>query len=187
LVFLVITNPFDGILLIINCCWFFIGVYDFPRGVNFVSICFKIFSVSQSYFLQMGQPEATNLMDMPSHVRFNILKFLWVGEYDAWEYNENGRVLIVDLHKLLAPVIDGDENQMTDILAHVYLGVVDHLVIHAYLESCERDRYSGHCMTLYHPIYLEWFPELDNLVHNPPPNMLVTVKMHGDDIDDENE
>jgi len=152
-----------------------------------VSICFKIFSVSQSYFLQMGQPEATNLMDMPSHVRFNILKFLWVGEYDAWEYNENGRVLIVDLHKLLAPVIDGDENQMTDILAHVYLGVVDHLVIHAYLESCERDRYSGHCMTLYHPIYLEWFPELDNLVHNPPPNMLVTVKMHGDDIDDENE
>jgi hypothetical protein len=184
---LVITNPFDGILLIINCCWFFIGVYDFPRGVNFVSICFKIFSVSQSYFLQMGQPEATNLMDMPSHVRFNILKFLWVGEYDAWEYNENGRVLIVDLHKLLAPVIDGDENQMTDILAHVYLGVVDHLVIHAYLESCERDRYSGHCMTLYHPIYLEWFPELDNLVHNPPSNMLVTVKMHGDDIDDENE
>jgi len=187
LVFLVITNPFDGILLIINCCWFFIGVYDFPRGVNFVSICFKIFSVSQSYFLQMGQPEATNLMDMPSHVRFNILKFLWVGEYDAWEYNENGRVLIVDLHKLLAPVIDGDENQMTDILAHVYLGVVDHLVIHAYLESCERDSYSGHCMTLYHPIYLEWFPELDNLVRNPPPNMLVTVKMHGDDIDDENE
>jgi hypothetical protein len=41
---------------------------------------------------------------------------------------------------------------MTDILAHVYLGVVNHLIIHAYIESCERDRYSGHCMTLYHPI-----------------------------------
>jgi hypothetical protein len=112
----------------------------------------KIFSVSQSYFLQMGEPEATNLTDMPSHVRSNILKFLWADEYDAWEYNENGRVLIVDLHKLFTPVTDEDERQMTDILAHVYLGVVNHLIIHAYIESCERDRYSGHCMTLYHPI-----------------------------------
>jgi len=43
-------------------------------------------------------------------------------------------------------------------------------------------------MTLYHPIYVEWFLELDNLVRNPPPNMLVTIKTHGDDIfDDENE
>jgi hypothetical protein len=57
----------------------------------------------------MRKPEATNLMDMPSHVRSNILKFLWAGECDAWEYNENGRVSIVDLHKLLAPVIDEDE------------------------------------------------------------------------------
>jgi hypothetical protein len=29
--------------------------------------------------------------------------------------------------------------------------------------------------------------ELNSLVRNPPPNMLVTVKAHGDDIDDENE
>ncbi len=165
----------------------FIDVYDLPRNVNFVSICFKIFSVSQSYFLQMGEPEATNLMDMPSHVRFNILKFLWVGEYDALEYNENGRILIIDLHKVLAPVTDEDEKQMTDILAHVYLGVVDYFVIHAYLESCERDHYDGHCMTLYHSIYVEWFPEPDHLVCNPPRNMLVTVKTHGDDIDDKNE
>ncbi len=135
----------------------------------------------------MGEPEATNLTDMPSHVRSNIFKFLWAGEYDAWEYNENGCVLIVDLHKLLAPVTDEDGKQMTNILAHVYLGVVDHLVIHAYLESSEKDRYSGHYMTLYHPISVEWFSELDNLVRNPPPNMLVTVKTHGDDIDDENE
>jgi len=77
---------------------------------------------------------------------------------------------------------------MPNILAHVHLGVVDHLVIHAYLEATERDRYTGCCMTLYHPIYVEWFPELDNLVRNPPPNMLVTIKTHGDDIfDDENE
>jgi hypothetical protein len=135
----------------------------------------------------MGKPEATNLMDMPSHVRSNILKFLWVGEYDAWEYNENGRVLIVDLHKLLAPVTNEDKKQMSDILAHVHLGVVDHLVIHAYLESCTRDHYSGRSMTLYHPINVEWFPELDNLVHNPPLNMIVTIKTHGDDIDVENE
>jgi hypothetical protein len=42
-------------------------------------------------------------------------------------------------------------------------------------------------MTLYYPIDVELFSELDNLVHNPPPNMLMTVKTHGDDIDDENE
>jgi hypothetical protein len=80
----------------------------------------------------MGELEATNLMDMPSNVRTNILKFLWAGEYDAWEYEENGRVLIVDLHKLLSLVTDESEKQMTDILAHVELGVVDHLVILAY-------------------------------------------------------
>ncbi len=135
----------------------------------------------------MGEPKATNLMDMPSPVRYNILKFLWAKEYDAWEYNENGRVLIVDLHKLLAPVTDEHKKQMMDILTHVHLGVVDHLVIHAYLESTTRDRYNGRSMTLYYPIDVELFPELDNLVRNPPPNMLVTIKTHGDDIDDENE
>jgi hypothetical protein len=135
----------------------------------------------------MGKPEATNLMDMPSHVRSHILKFLWAGEYDTWEYNENDRVLIVDLHKLLARVTTEDEKQMCNILTHVHLGVVDHLVIHAYLEPCIRDCYDARSMTLYHPINVEWFPEFDNLVRNPPPNMLVTVKAHGDDIDDENE
>jgi hypothetical protein len=136
----------------------------------------------------MGEPEATNLMDMPLEVRTNILKFLWAGEYDAWEYKEDGHVLIVDLHKLLALVTDEWEKQMPDILAHVHLGVVDHLVIHAYLEATERYRYTGRYMTLYHPINVEWFPELDNLVRNPPPNKLVTIKTHGDDIfDDENE
>ncbi len=125
----------------------------------------------------MGEPEATNLMDMPSNVRTNILKFLWAGEYDAWEYEENGRILTVDLHKLLSPVTDEREKQMTDILAHVELGVVDHLVILAYLEFTERNR-----DTLYYPLEVEWFPELDNLVRNPPPNMLVTIKTHGDNI-----
>ncbi len=60
-------------------------------------------------FFANGKPETTNLMDMPSHVRSSILKFLRAGEYDAWEYNENDRVLIVDLHKLLAPVTNEDE------------------------------------------------------------------------------
>jgi hypothetical protein len=76
---------------------------------------------------------------------------------------------------------------MTDILAHVHLGVVDHLIIHAYLKSTTRDDYDGCSMTLYHPINVEWFPKLNSLVHNPPPNMLVSVQTHGDDIDDENE
>jgi hypothetical protein len=134
----------------------------------------------------MGKSKATNLMDMPSHVRSHILKILGSGEDNAWEYNENDRILIIDLHKLLAPVNDGIEKQMSNILAHVHLGVVDHVVIHAYLESCIRDRYDGHSMTLYQRINVEWFLELDSLVRNPPPNILVTVKAHGD-IDDDNE
>jgi hypothetical protein len=134
----------------------------------------------------MGEPEATNLMDMPSEVRTNILKFLWAGEYDAWEYKEDGRVLIVDLHKLLAPVTDEWDKKMPDILAHVHLGVVDHLVIHAYLETTESNR--GRCYTVFHPIDVEWFPELDDLVRNPPPNMLVTMKMRDDfSSDDDSE
>ncbi len=101
---------------------------------------------------------------MPSHVRSHILKILSFGEDNAWEYNENDRILIVDLHKLLASINDDDEKQMSDILAHVHLGMVDHVVIHAYLESCTKDHYDGHSMTLYHPINVEWFPELDSLV-----------------------
>jgi hypothetical protein len=33
---------------------------------------------------------------------------------------------------------------------------------------------------VFYPIYVEWFPELDDLIRNPPPNMLMTVKTHGD-------
>jgi hypothetical protein len=125
-------------------------------------------------------------MDMPSHVRSHILKSLGSGEGNACEYNENDRILLVDLHKLFAPVNDDDEKQMSDILAHVHLRVVDHVVIHAYLESSTKDRYDGRSMTLYHPINVEWFPKLDNLVCNPPLNVLVIVKLHGD-VDDDNE
>ncbi len=123
---------------------------------------------------------------MPSHVRSHILKSLGSGEGNACEYNENDRILLVDLHKLFAPVNDDDEKQMSDILTHVHLRVVDHVIIHAYLESCTRDRYDGRSMTLYHPINVEWFPELNNLVRNPPSNVLVAIKSHGD-VDDDNE
>ncbi len=49
-----------------------------------------------------------------------------------------------------------------------------------------RDRYDGRSMTLYHPIDVGCFLELDDLVWNPPPNVLMTCKSH-DDIDDDNE
>jgi hypothetical protein len=107
-------------------------------------------------------------------------------EDKAWEYDENDHILIIDLHKVLALVNYDYGKQMFDILAHVHLRVVDHVVIHAYLESYTRDHYDGRSMTLYHPINVEWFSELDDLIHNPPPNVLVTIKSHGD-IDDNND
>jgi hypothetical protein len=76
------SNPINASVLIIDYCWFSINVY-LVRGVDFMFICFEIFLVSQSNFLQMGKFEATNLMDMPSHVRFYILKILNSGEDKA--------------------------------------------------------------------------------------------------------
>jgi hypothetical protein len=124
----------------------------------------------------MGKFDVVNLMDMPSRVQSHILTTLGSREEKAWEYNENDRILIMDLHKLLAPVNYDDEEQMSNILAHVHLRVVDHVINHAYVESCTRDCYDGHSMILYHPINIECFPELDDLVRNPPPNVLVTCK-----------
>jgi len=94
--------------------------------------------------------------------------------------------LTIDLYKLFSPINYDDEEQMSRILAHVHLGVVDHVVIHAYAESCTRDRYDERSMTLYHPIDVRCFLELDDLIRNPPPNVLMTCISHGD-IDDDNE
>jgi len=100
----------------------------------------------------MGKFEATNLMDMPSYVRSHIFRILSSWNDKAWEYNENDRILIVDLHKLLALVNYDDEKQMSDILTHVHLGMVDNVVIHACVESCIRDLHEERSMTLYHSI-----------------------------------
>jgi hypothetical protein len=99
-----------------------------------------------------------------SHVRSHILTILGSREDNAWEYNENDRILIIDLHKLFAPVNYDNEKQMSDILAHVHLRVVDHVIIHAYVKSCTRNRYDGRSMTLYHPINRGCFSKLDDLV-----------------------
>ncbi len=75
---------------------------------------------------------------------------------------------------------------MSNILAHIHMGVVDHFIIHAYVESCRRDAYNKRSMTLYHPIDMGCFLELNNLVHNPPLELLVICKLRGN-IDDNNE
>jgi hypothetical protein len=74
-------------------------------------------------------------MNLPSHVQSHILAILGSREYMAWEYNAHDRTLIVDLHKLLVHDNDDCEEQISNILTHVHLRVVDHLIIHAYVES----------------------------------------------------
>jgi len=125
------------------------------------------------------------MMNMPSRVRFHILATLGFGEDKAWEYNQNDRILIMDLHKLLVPVDYDDKEQMSSILTHIHMGLVNHLIIHAYVESCTQDAYNGRSMTLYHPIDIRCFSEFDDLVRNPPLELVVTCKLHGD-IDDNN-
>jgi hypothetical protein len=61
---------------------------------------------------------------------------------------------------------------------HIYVGGVDHVIIHAYVESGTRDGYNGRSMTLYHPIDIGCFPELDDLIHNSPLEVFVTYKLH---------
>jgi hypothetical protein len=137
-------------------------------------------------FLQKGKINVAGMTDVPLRVRSHILATPGSKENKAWEYNIADRIIIVDLHKLLAPNDYVDEEQMSSILTHIHLGVVDHLIIHAYVESCTRDAFTGRSVTLYHPIDIGCFPELDDLVHNPPPEAWITCKLHGD-LDEGNE
>jgi len=93
---------------------------------------------------------------------------LGLGEHMEWEYNARDCILIVDLHKLFVPDNDDGKEQMSNILTHVQLGVVDHLIIHAYVDSYTRNAYDGRSMTLHHLIDIGCFSELDDLVGNPP-------------------
>ncbi len=92
----------------------------------------------------------------------------------------------MNLHKLLIPIGYDNKKQMTNIPAHIHLRVVDHVIIHAYVEYCTRDGYNGRSMTLYHLINMGCFSKLDDLVCNPPLKVLVTCKWHSI-IDDNNE
>jgi hypothetical protein len=126
------------------------------------------------------------MMNVPLRVQFHIPVTLESGEDKAWEYNPCDHILIVDLHKLFILVYYDDKEQMSNILAHIHLRVIDHFIIHAYVDSYTRIGYDGRSMTLYHHINIECFPKLDDLVRNPPPEVHVTYKLHGD-VDDNNE
>jgi hypothetical protein len=134
----------------------------------------------------MGKINVVDMMNMPLRVRIHILTTLGSGEANAWEYNPSDHILIMDLHKLLVPVGYDNEEQMSSILAHIHLKVVDHVIIHSYVDFCTRDGYNGHSMTLYHPIDIRCFLELNDLVHNPPQEMFFTYRLHGN-INNNNE
>jgi hypothetical protein len=75
---------------------------------------------------------------------------------------------------------------MSSILAHIHLEVSYHVIIFAYVESCTWDSCDGCSVTLYHPIDIKCFLELDDIIRNPPPKVLVTCRLHGD-VGDNNE
>jgi hypothetical protein len=100
----------------------------------------------------MRKINVANMMNMALCVRSHILTTLGSREDKAWEYKQNDRILIMDLHKLLVLVGYDDEEQMSCIFTHIHLGVVDHVIINAYVESCTQDGCDGRSITLYHPI-----------------------------------
>jgi hypothetical protein len=64
------------------------------------------------------------MMNVPLRVQFHIFATLRSREDRAWEYNPRDRILIMDLHKLFVPIDYDNEKQMSNILAHIHLGVV---------------------------------------------------------------
>jgi len=101
-----------------------------------MSICFKILSFSHFYFLKMGKINVADMINMPLYVRSHILVTLSLREDKAWEYNPSDRILIVNLHKVLIHVGYNNKEQMSSIFMHIHFKVIDHIIIHAYMESC---------------------------------------------------
>jgi hypothetical protein len=67
------------------------------------------------------------------------VKILANFESQAWEYDVNICTLVVNLYKLVVLEYYDDEQQIAIILTDVDLGVVDHLFVLAYIESCCRN------------------------------------------------
>jgi hypothetical protein len=126
------------------------------------------------------------MTNMPLHDRSHILATLGSREDKAWEYNPSDYILVMDLRKLFILIGYDDKEQMSSIFTHIHVSVVDHVIIHVYVESCKQDGYNGHSMTLYHFIDIGCFLELDDLVHNPPLEVFVTCRLDGD-VDDSSE
>ncbi len=68
---------------------------------------------------------------------------------------------------------------------HIHLGVVDHVIIHAYVKFYTQDGYNGRSMTLYHLIDIGCFLVLNDLFHNPLSKVFITYRLHGN-VDDTN-
>jgi len=92
----------------------------------------------------MGKINVADMMNMPLCVRSHILVTLSLREDKAWEYNPSDHILIVDLHKVLIHVGYDNKEQMSSIFTHIHFRVVDHIIIHAYMEVCTRDGYVQH-------------------------------------------
>jgi hypothetical protein len=73
----------------------------------------------------------------------------------------------MDLHKLLVPVGYDKKEKMSSIFTHIHLRVVNHVIIHTYVESYTRVGCDGCSIQLHHLIDIGCFPELDDLIRNP--------------------
>ncbi len=79
-----------------------------------------------------------------------------------------------------------DEQQIAIILTDINLGVVDHLVVLAYIESCHWDTYNVLVADVHYPINPKWFLELHYVLQHPPVGTQITFKTQPDDVDDNN-
>lgn len=77
-----------------------------------------------------------------------------------------------------------DEQQIAIILTDIELGVVDHLVVLAYIESCRWDTYNVLVADVHYPINPKWFLKLHYVLQHPTVGTQITFKTQPDDVDD---
>jgi hypothetical protein len=64
---------------------------------------------------------------------------------------------------------------MSIVLMHIYCGMVEHFIIHAYIECRSNYTNTKHSITFDHPIDLKYFKKLDHMLHHAPKRMVIAL------------
>ncbi len=84
----------------------------------------------------------------------------------GWEHEPKDRPLFINLHKLMFRTNNDYANQVSIIFMHIFLGLINHVVMEAYNEYWGTNVHSAHSIVIYHPTDPNHFKELDYILQN---------------------